>query len=341
MIIILDAHSNQADVLYKRFTAVALGIGSVRGHSLTWRDCRAADSRMLSNPPYSVDRGGDCDIRPAAFGLKPAQNGTFKVADLSRFRRLFPDAELGDGVEVQVLSQALILQARDRGITLSLNGPLDAHYQFLNTLSVAVGLKVKGEEVAAADAVTDGRVLLDENGSKGLNILDSVTSRSEAARMLLTLAPTDHNKNAAHLLFVDLAEYRSRFEKGPSVPEGLGSYGGIVIGPGGHLSHATVKVGPNAFGFALIRPADPRAATVEQAQVCGGYQILDNIVWRDVTFVGTRIIFKGGNVSMQNMHFVNCTFEILPGLPGNQVLEFASINPQEASIEIKGSKAGM
>jgi hypothetical protein len=42
--------------------------------------------------------------------------------------------------------------------------------------------------------------------------------------------------------------------------------------------------------------------------IAGAAQTLDGIRWKDVTFVGTRLRYEGGEVSLQNVRFTNCTF---------------------------------
>jgi hypothetical protein len=42
--------------------------------------------------------------------------------------------------------------------------------------------------------------------------------------------------------------------------------------------------------------------------IAGASQTLDGIRWKDVTFVGTRLRYEGGEVSLQNVRFKNCTF---------------------------------
>ena len=47
---------------------------------------------------------------------------------------------------------------------------------------------------------------------------------------------------------------------------------------------------------------------VDGLTIAGAAQTLDGIRWKDVTFVGTRLRYEGGEVSMQNVRFTNCTF---------------------------------
>jgi hypothetical protein len=47
---------------------------------------------------------------------------------------------------------------------------------------------------------------------------------------------------------------------------------------------------------------------VDGLTIAGAAQTLDGIRWKDVTFVGTRLRYEGGEVSMQNVRFTNCSF---------------------------------
>jgi hypothetical protein len=48
---------------------------------------------------------------------------------------------------------------------------------------------------------------------------------------------------------------------------------------------------------------------VEKLTIAGASQTLDGIRWTDVTFVGTRVKYAKGPLDMENVRFVNCTFD--------------------------------
>lgn len=52
---------------------------------------------------------------------------------------------------------------------------------------------------------------------------------------------------------------------------------------------------------------------VKNLTLAGAAQTLDGIHWRDVTFMGTRLRYQGGEVALQNVHFVRCTFGFANG----------------------------
>jgi hypothetical protein len=62
----------------------------------------------------------------------------------------------------------------------------------------------------------------------------------------------------------------------------------------------------------ILRPPSTRvmadAVRVDGLTIAGAAQTLDGIRWKDVTFVGTRLRYEGGEVSLQKVHFKNCTF---------------------------------
>jgi hypothetical protein len=47
---------------------------------------------------------------------------------------------------------------------------------------------------------------------------------------------------------------------------------------------------------------------VDGLTIAGAAQTLDGIRWKNVTFVGTRLRYEGGEVSLQNVRFTKCTF---------------------------------
>jgi hypothetical protein len=62
----------------------------------------------------------------------------------------------------------------------------------------------------------------------------------------------------------------------------------------------------------ILLPPSTRLVTdnvrVEDLMISGAAQTLDNIHWKSVLFIGTRLRFEGGSIDLQNVHFVRCTF---------------------------------
>jgi hypothetical protein len=61
----------------------------------------------------------------------------------------------------------------------------------------------------------------------------------------------------------------------------------------------------------LLPPATRKLADgvrVEGLTIEGASQTLDGVRWRNVTFVGARLRYEGGEISLQNVKFVRCRF---------------------------------
>jgi hypothetical protein len=111
-----------------------------------------------------------------------------------------------------------------------------------------------------------------------------------------------------------LAEYRSAIS---SVPPG---FSGVHIGEMGrrgpfHYLRDSLISGPNAI-----------AMGTEKGFVLDGFY-LDNVV-----FENANIIYKGGPVVLQNVRFVNCTFDVRRSPQSEQLLEAATKQPVNAAI---------
>jgi hypothetical protein len=64
----------------------------------------------------------------------------------------------------------------------------------------------------------------------------------------------------------------------------------------------------------------------------GVTQTLDGIEWKDVTFVNSRIRYHGGDVKLENVHFVHCTFEVPESSRGAQLAEYATLESGALNI---------
>lgn len=58
---------------------------------------------------------------------------------------------------------------------------------------------------------------------------------------------------------------------------------------------------------------------VEKLTIAGASQTLDGIRWTDVTFVGTRVKYAKGQLDMENVRFVNCTFDFPADAGGSRL----------------------
>jgi hypothetical protein len=69
--------------------------------------------------------------------------------------------------------------------------------------------------------------------------------------------------------------------------------------------------------------------TVNMIAPFGASQTLDGIHWHNIAFVGAHIIYLGGDLDLQNVRFVNCTFEVpstrAPLSRVNQFIDYAAL----------------
>jgi hypothetical protein len=59
--------------------------------------------------------------------------------------------------------------------------------------------------------------------------------------------------------------------------------------------------------------------------ISGGMQTLDNIRWVNVTFVGTKIRYNGGDLYLDHVRFIGCTFEAPDNDRGAKFAEYAAL----------------
>jgi hypothetical protein len=61
-------------------------------------------------------------------------------------------------------------------------------------------------------------------------------------------------------------------------------------------------------------------------------QTLDGYYWKNVAFVNPRIKSHGGPLHLENVAFVNCTFEVEGDSSGARVLQYAALDDKELAI---------
>jgi hypothetical protein len=115
-----------------------------------------------------------------------------------------------------------------------------------------------------------------------------------------------------------LAEYRSALESVPTLQKPEKTLESTYI-----IVHADSKIDPNtlnattiilpptveAFQSPLIRRLS-NGMSIEQINFKGGVQTLDGFAWKNVVFVNTLVKYEGGETQLQNVRFVNCTFQM-------------------------------
>lgn len=138
-------------------------------------------------------------------------------------------------------------------------------------------------------------------------------------RTLAVAQPDDRVSNAALSGLVQLAEYRSAVSTTPATfhpKTTLNSFSGsFVIGRDGrvHMSDALI-VGEKAF------------ANSSEGTVIDG-MVLDNVVFQDA-----KIIYKGGPVTLHNVWFINCQFQVSRVPNVERLLEAVIQQPSNLAI---------
>ena len=187
---------------------------------------------------------------------------------------------------------------------------------------------------AGAGNITQAEVGIDRAAA----IVTAAKFRSEAAAPdffdaaiahldgALAAAPTNA-RLAEHstLMRIELAQLRSSMEPTPAESRSpkkvaVNSPRSIardsVLDPaslGGNFLDAALM----AWSAEILEPPSSRLfmdnVRVENLTLAGAAQTLDGIHWRDVTFIGTRLRYQDGDVALQNVHFVRCTFGFANG----------------------------
>ncbi len=87
----------------------------------------------------------------------------------------------------------------------------------------------------------------------------------------------------------------------------------------------------------MILPPFTRAfadkVRVENLTMEGASQTLDGIHWKDVTFIGTRLRYEGGELDLQNAHFVRCTFGFTTDERGSRIATAIALGQPSVTIQ--------
>jgi hypothetical protein len=133
---------------------------------------------------------------------------------------------------------------------------------------------------------------------------------------------SDDARLAEHVTLarISVAELRSSVEAEP--PQSAGAKRVSIGGPrevAGGVTLDPATAGAGILDAALmpdtaeiLLPPSSRAfadnVRVEDLILQGAAQTLDGVHWRNVTFVNTRLRYEGGELDLQNVHFVRCRF---------------------------------
>jgi hypothetical protein len=86
----------------------------------------------------------------------------------------------------------------------------------------------------------------------------------------------------------------------------------------------------------LLPPATRKLADgvrVEGLTIEGASQTLDGVRWRNVTFIGARLRYEGGEISLQNVKFVRCRFGFTTDERGAKLADAIALG--KTTIEIQ------
>jgi hypothetical protein len=87
----------------------------------------------------------------------------------------------------------------------------------------------------------------------------------------------------------------------------------------------------------LLEPPSSRTfadkVRVENLTFAGATQTLDGLRFKNVTFIGTRLRFEGGQVELQNVRFVRCTFGFTTDARGARLANAVALGHTSLLIE--------
>jgi hypothetical protein len=149
----------------------------------------------------------------------------------------------------------------------------------------------------------------------------------------------------AALMRIELAEFRTSLESSPA--ESGPTKRVAVESPRAIARDATLD--PKSLGGkildATLMPAsaeilEPPASRlfvdnvrVENLTIAGATQTLDGMHWKNVTFIGTRLRYEGGEVDLENVHFVRCTFGFTTDERGARLANTIALGQSSLVIE--------
>lgn len=154
---------------------------------------------------------------------------------------------------------------------------------------------------------------------------------------------------------VALAEYRSSVTPEPTLPptQPLPTGASVAEVLNHHATYLVSESLPIRTGFnvysngaaiysatlpgtdiltVVIDPTNLRAPSVNGLTLIGPRQILDGIEWKNVTFVNVHIVYAGGPLMLENVRFVNCTFEVPHNQQGIDVVDYAALSASSLTI---------
>jgi hypothetical protein len=144
-------------------------------------------------------------------------------------------------------------------------------------------------------------------------------------------------RDSAFLARVSLAEYRSTLQSPPKQnlqPE-VRPKDGLFFS----LPNPPIQYARQTLDFRLVKgdalevaPAAQGTVKFESVNIINAQIPLDGVQWHNVTFVDSHVIYRGGFTELQNVRFVNCTFEVPPTPAGVKVVDYAALDSGQLTI---------
>ena len=237
----------------------------------------------------------------------------------------------------------------DEALTISQNAASSS----VELLSSLKGYIQHGDKTRASEVAFDAHELLMSAKENKSPVTPGYFAGTVA--LLNSLPPVNDADVASRVLSnrVALAEYHSVLAAAPQLPakdaqlkipvgEPVTSQAlsGSMLYRAGHqlaLAPQTALQAPGAvidgsavpYGTDLLEPASGSLAkngnSVSGLTLQGVTQTLDGVEWKNVTFVNSRIRYRGGDLRLDGVHFVHCTFEVPTNSRGSQMADYATL----------------
>jgi hypothetical protein len=183
----------------------------------------------------------------------------------------------------------------------------------------------RGDTSAAKHELTSATAFLDDARAKRIAVKPDYFA--QASRQLQALASMSQLSDEIHSVRLQLAAYRSALQPPPSPTQKTTPVRQPLVLSIPTTSTTLRKITPGPF---FIPPKIPFNLTIDggvlEGAVSGVTQDLDNIGWTDVIFVNMHIIYRGGPVILQNVRFVNCTFDFTSDQHGVEFAEYVVLD---------------
>lgn len=148
---------------------------------------------------------------------------------------------------------------------------------------------------------------------------------------------------SARQLMEQLAAYRTELNEAPDVeiqhskaPQGgLTCLIGVDNSFEGRFDHILFNLTGHPGVEAMCSHTEKLSDNIvlSDSKVLGGRQRLDiGVHFKNVVFIGTRILYNGGEVDLDNVAFVNCTFDIPAQPRGFLLAQYAVLNQKSLAL---------